>query len=263
MSADWWRERHTCEVLLEEFRTRVLGLFLVFECGGKLEKTFYSGFPVRLENQLFWFTCAHVLKQVRGILKGSNCRVISVRWWDNGETRGAESVPVHDRDFDSFEFDEHYLDVGCVRLGDLDRINILRGGNLKPFSPFDWDFKDQSEAEGHYLLGWSGEDLFVDSERAQNSLTCLPVEELSFETHAEPGPFWSDPLGFYGALRPYSGVDKLPHIDVRGMSGGPILSVRRDRERGIVYRLAAIQRSWHKTKKFIRAERIEKVVGAI
>ena len=261
----WWKMRVTCDHLMAEFRTRLLGLMIVFQEDVEQQPLMYSGIPVSIESQLFWLTSAHVINEIRGIYATRQSEIAALRWWDNSEIPGAETVPFHETELSDFVFDEDELDVGFVKISKWDATNILAAGDLKPFPLFDTQYSSRFNPTGYYLMGWAGEDVVYRSSdpSVSTSLTCLPVEQVDFEGRNRTGEFWSDPDAFYGQIVPYAGEPELPPLNVHGMSGGPILAVRVDKNGQIFYRLTGIQRSWDSQKMIVRAEPVEKIFEAI
>ena len=74
---------------------------------------------------------------------------------------------------------------------------------------------------------------------------------------------WSDEEAFYGKILPYTDFPEFEVEEVKGMSGGPILSVERDPDGRIRYRLVGIIQSWYRSESIIRAEPISRIAQAI
>ena len=97
----------------------------------------------------------------------------------------------------------------------------------------------------------------------QTSITCIPVTKIEYDQIKSDGTFWSDPDAFYGRITPFAGDSEIPPIDIRGMSGGPLLSIERKPDKGLLYRLYAIQRSWESRQRIVRVESMFKVLEII
>ena len=90
-------------------------------------------------------------------------------------------------------------------------------------------------------------------------MTCIPLIKIEYDQCKGEGEFWSDPDAFYGKIVPFSGDSEVPPINIKGMSGGPLLSIERKPDKGFLYRLYGIQRSWESRQRIIRAESIYKI----
>lgn len=264
MPDDWWRSTTTCEVLLNLFSRHLLGLQVVANVNGEAKAEVLSGFLVNIQQQVLWFTAGHVVSYIKRLLSYPEIEILEMRWLDLCEIEGAESIPVHDRSLDMFEMPVNVMDWGIVRIAGLDRENLLNNERVQFLAPQVWKSLHLGKPEGYYVLGWPAQDVEVNQKESsvRASMTCIPVIKLEYDQCKGEGEFWSDPDAFYGRIMPSAGDSEVPPIDIKGMSGGPLLSIERKPDKGFLYRLYGIQRSWNR-QRIIRAESMYKILEII
>ena len=138
------------------------------------------------------------------------------------------------------------LDVGAILPSILDVGNILQNEKVIPINAQIWKNLSQVNPEGYYAIGfprpWSK---YTQAPAPNNKilssikfdLACIPVAEIPPPPEFIDDSRWSDPEAFYGKILPFIDNPNLELEDVKGMSGGPILSVERNSEGRIIYNL--------------------------
>ena len=262
---DWWRRSTTCEILLEQFSRHLLGLQVVASVNGEAKAEVFSGFLVYIQQQVLWFTAGHVVAYIKQLLSHPEIEILEMRWLDFCETKGAESIPVHDRGLYMFEIPKDVMDWGIVLITGLDLANLLKNKRVQFLEPQIWKNLHLGKPEGYYVLGWPAQDVEVNQkEKSVRALmTCIPLIKIEYDQCKGEGEFWSDPDAFYGKIVPFSGDSEVPPINIKGMSGGPLLSIERKPDKGFLYRLYGIQRSWESRQRIIRAESMYKILEII
>jgi hypothetical protein len=265
MPDDWWCRGTTCEVLLECFSRHLLGLEVVASVNGRTKAEVFSGFLVYIHQQVLWFTAGHVVAYIQRLISDPEIEILVMRWLDLCEVNGAESIPVHNRSLEMFAMPENLLDWGIVRIAGLDLENLVKNKRVQFLEPQIWKNLHLGKPEGYYVLGWPAQDVEVNEKESsvRASMICVPVIKLEYDKCSAEGDFWSDPDAFYGRIMPFSGETEVPPIDIRGMSGGPLLSIERKPDKGFLYRLYGIQRSWEVRQHIIRAESMYKILQII
>ncbi len=262
---DWWCYRSTSEVLIRQFVEHVLALSVNYRRGDDIIAEVYSGFVVEITERFFWVTAAHVVNELQALPKHPNIEIISARWWDNCTEAGAETVPMDIGSIDAFAFDESESDIAFVRLGVLEATNILSAGGITPLTEKAWRSEEAAEPVGHYLVGFAHQDVKLDSRAhtVESSLGCIPIQEMNSSDLRDIGISGDDRTAFYGEIIPFSGEPRLPELDVKGMSGGPVLSIEPSEHKGLVYRLVGVQSKWFlPPHRIVVAGRFHRVVEA-
>ncbi|MCI0399682.1 MAG: hypothetical protein L0332_10950 [Chloroflexi bacterium] len=270
---DWWRRLSTCQTLANWFGRYLVGLFFSVSLGGQPQYGVYTGFLLYHRQALLWITAGHVIDEIRGILSSPNVNITMMHWLDGYEFFGAESIPVHNRDLRMYSASSSGIDFGTIAITGLDRENMIRNERLQIMTEQGWRNLHRARPEGYYIVGYPHEwgeyrqdarsgNQIMHSFRA--NLACLPVSRIDYrEPTRSDDEFWSDPEAFYGQILSFADGTEYQPDDIRGMSGGPLLSVERDPSNEIRYRLFGIQRSWLRDSRLIRAEPIQHIAELI
>lgn len=164
------------------------------------------------------------------------------------------------------------LDVGAVLPSILDSGNLLKNDKIVPIDAGIWENLSQASPEGYYAIGFPRPWCHHTQKPAPNNKTlntvkadiaCLPLEQISPPPEFADDAVWSDPEAFYGRLLPYPDYPEFDLQDAKGMSGGPLLSVERDPDGMIRYRLVGVIQSFAPGQSIFRAEPVQKVAEAI
>ena len=265
MPDDWWRKSTICQLLKEYFSRHLLGLQVAADVNGEIKAEVFSGFLVNIHQQALWFTASHVVAYIKRLISNSEIEILHMRWLDFCDIEGAESIPVHNRSLEMFSMPEDVLDWGIVRIAGLDLENLLNNKKVQFLEPQIWKNLHLGKPEGYYILGWPLQDVEVNQEEryVSASMTCVPVIKLEYDQCRGEGDFWNDPDAFYGKIIPFASETEIPPIDIKGMSGGPLLSIERKPDKGFLYRLYGVQRGWEERKRIIRAESMHKILQVI
>jgi len=269
---DWWRWMSTCQILADWFSRHLLGLFLSYRKNSEKQArhAIATGFLLYHREVLLWVTAGHVVDKLDEILSNPNTDVLRMRWLDGCEIPGAESVVVHNRDLMMFSACEQGMNFGVVAIAGLDETNIVNGGRVLVMTEQIWKNLHLAQPEGYYIVGYPKEWLEVRKERLTDNqvrgsaianLACVPVERIDPPTAGQPESFWDDSEAFYGQILPFADDLTGQPESIVGMSGGPVLSIERDLDGNLRYRLFGIQSKWLPRSRKVRAEPIHKVVA--
>lgn len=254
---DWWKTMSVCAVCSNILKGYVLGLMLSGEIGGKFQTGLYSGFLFEFNNTLIWFTAGHVTQDINIIASTTSVNKFKGRWIDWENTEGADSIPINFKDFNAFSGERFGRDLGMFILSPLIMETLVKNTNSVAFRPKHVLDNQDFQPEGYYLLGFPAnlrEEKRINQTLINRStLVCLPIERIPCSPDL---PFENlDPVAFYGKIVDYP--DSLQtKIEVPGMSGGPIIGIKRDPIKGMDYRLYAIQSRWAPESRLIKAEPI-------
>ena len=273
LTSDWWRSIAACEDMARWFRKHLLGLWIRGKVQGDVGHEFYTGFLLDYKDVLLWITAGHVIDRINGILSNQNVDTFQIRWVDQCDTPGADSIPIG-RTLYCYSATELNIDFGAIRIQGLEADNIRACDENKPLTEGVWMGPDRAHPEGYYVLGYPKEGFEtregVDPSGrewgvAEAKLACLPVERVEYEDrHRLRGSaqWWNKTDSFFGQIRPFTDVAIKQPEDIKWMSGAPVFSVERE-PGGIRYRLVGIQSSWVKSVRQIRAEPIHGIVSLI
>ena len=269
LPTDWWRRKSTCQILLNWFKRYLLGLFLSVEIEGKVQHELYTGFLLLYKENLMWATAGHIIDEIREIKSNPNVRIVRMRWLDDSKISGAESVPVHSSNFRTYSATEFGIDFGVADITGLDRENILKNNRIEIMTEQGWKNLHLANPEGYYIIGYPKEWVETNEVRLPNNrilgsvlanAACIPVEQIEYPGKHPTKEFWNDPRAFYGGMLPYSDEPGHQPENIKGMSGGPLISIERTPNREFRYRLFGIQRSWDENTRSIRVEPIENII---
>jgi hypothetical protein len=269
---DWWQSVGACQVLSDVFSRHLLTLFVSYEVEGERNRQIYTGFLLHHSDTLFWVTAGHVIDCINKILADSSYKVLAMRWCDGCEIRGAESVVVHNRDLWMFSTWKYGVDFAVAIITGLDAANILNNDRVRVLTEEVWRKVHLAQPEGYYLVGYPQEwveistDLLSDGRvlgSLRANLACLPLRRIEYPGPDPTDEFWNDPEAFYGEILAFTDGPGYQPGDISGMSGGPVISLERDPDSGIRYRLFGVQRSWKSEERLIRAEPIHRIIDII
>ena len=265
LPSDWWRLSGVTSRLWEWFSQYIIGLAVSGEFSGHSFDYVLSGFLVSFDDLLLWVTAGHVIYDLKKELSHPAVRLTRLRWLDRFPISGAESIPIVSglESFSSTEIDIQGVDFGVIRISGIEESNLRKNSKVQFSTQQAWKDPEKSNPEGFYLLGFPRESFQITNESEDQpvmwvNLAILPVIRIQPKDKS-CGPFWDDLDSFYGQIVPLADHSGSQPQDIAFMSGGPIISVERDPNSGIRYRLFAIQRSWLKGKRIIRGEMVYRI----
>ena len=271
LPSDWWQTAQATYSLLQWFKLHIVGLLLAGSVDHQFQYSFYTGFLLEHTNRLLWLSAGHVVEEIESALSSDRFRVSQFCWLDNYEDPKAPAVPVHRRDMPMHSWKQSSLDLGVVLPSLLDTGNLLRNEKLQLMEERVWRNLAQANPEGFYAIGYprpwtTHTQKQVSPTQALHSLradlACLPLAETTSPA-PPPDDRWLDTAAFYGKILPFPDMPDFEVDDIKGMSGGPVLSVERNKDGRIVYRLVGIVQSWYPSQGIVRAEPIARVAETI
>ena len=270
-SADWWKEERVARILAECFGEHLISLEVAFCLDGKSEYEVYTGFLLSLGVIHLWVTAGHVINRIGELLKHPEVKIVRAGLVDNYSREDAEAIPVSLEDLPVFSAEPHVdFGVAVLRKGYVDPITA--NPRFRPLTPIIWHRREEAEPEGYYIAGIPEEWVEVREigrrggevlRKATMGIACVPVERIKRRTGEEPKDFWNHPGAFYGQLLPIHLENGVPLGSIKGMSGGPVFSIERTKDRQFKYYLFGIQSAWLASERIIRAAPIEHVEGVI
>lgn len=255
---DWWKTIEISSTCSNLFKGYILGLMLSGKIYGTNQTTLFSGFLFEFENTLIWFTAGHVIECINRILSDNNPDEVTGRWMDWETIPGAESIPVNFKEFHPFSSQDYSHDLGMYILGPLETEIIRKNEHSICFHVDQATDIQNFEPEGYFLLGFPAslrEEARINQFQSsfKSALVCLPIAKIPFSPDL---PFQTpNPNAFHGKIIDFPDSPST-QFSVPGMSGGPVIGIKRDPLKGIDYRLFAIQSDWLSESRLIRAEPI-------
>lgn len=269
---NWWQSARAASTLLQWFRRHVVPLLVAGEVNENIQHNVYAGLLLDHGETLVWLTAGHVVDELRTILASPTFKLSAIAWLDEFDAKNAENVRLHRTDIPMNSWRAAGLDVGVILPSELDTGNIRKNNGVSPVNSVIWENLKQAKPEGYYAIGfprpWSKHEQKLLSNKQilhtiNADLICLPLEEVSPPVEFSEDPKWSNKEAFYGKILPFTDDPTFEMDDLKGLSGGPILSVERDSRGRIGYRLVGIIDSWAPAQSIIRAEPINQISVAV
>ena len=225
---------------------------------------------LQVGNLTFWITAGHVLEDVLRLRDEPSVKIVSAAWNDGYENKHADGVLFSLDDVPAYI--DPNIDFGAIVIRPGYARPLLANPQVRPMTPNVWLDHENANPEGYYLVGvpteWTDYEEVgrTEKERIYSSgarIVCIPVERIPWASGKEPKDFWDDPDAFYAKLLDVwkSPTEKLTSI--KGMSGGPIVSIERTPDSELKYRLYGIQSAWLPKSRILRAEPVAKVAAII
>lgn len=263
----WWRDGARCKALRDCFEQHIVGLHVGFKQDDEIKDMILTGCIRVHDGYCFWITAAHVIELIRKLSSDPTVEILRSVWLDHAPESLGGSLPVDLSDLSTAFLDPNGFDFGFVLLSPGYAVPLLKTPTIEALDSTIWLNHNNATPEGFLLVGYPSEWIASEDRASKDTrtfrygLACLPAECIEDRgEHANVGlsTFWGRNDCFYGQLVPFSdGGDDIVG-SIRGMSGGPLLSVERHNER-IRYRLFGIQSCWLEDSRMIRAAHIEPI----
>lgn len=268
-----WKNEEIARAIHLWFRKYVIALSIGYTVedknGGEDEAgcAFCTGFLLCYHNEFMWLTAGHVLEIVDGIFKSNFHNIHSVAWNDNDGVKGISKIPVDYNRLRRYKVVNNECDIGVIlfKKGDLDFENIRNNLNNKWFV---WENSSLLEPDGFCLIGFPVEvaktKVLVQGSKAHcnydTQIMCFPVEKIKPDKSRRADDFWKHAGWFYGKALPIRKDDGKQLEDIKGMSGGPIISFNVSPDGVIKFWPVAIQSTWLPNSRILCGTPISKAV---
>lgn len=232
------------DALVGYFSKHLIPVYFTFVTGEITHSGYMSAFLVSMNDKWFLITAGHCMddveKNVNNGYEIKTCRLI-----DSGGLAARHVIPIP---FDylsalKVHVDTKGFDYGAIYINDYYK-TLLLSNKVVPLSEHVWE-KQPSDPDFYRLLGLPNELTEVTDEIFSIGTTLHVVKEL--EQKPSDFPETRAPM-FYGQIQL---DDTLTNI--KGMSGGPIFSFKRNVKGELKYWLHAIQSRWMPSKNYIAA----------
>jgi hypothetical protein len=222
----------------------VVGMHVRYRMASTVCHEFFTGFLMYHNEVHLWLSAGHVVEKIRLMLEDRRIDRLNTALVDHRSPTEADYIPLDLSVVPKFVQDPDGFDFGAIPL----RLNIAALLRRNPYTQFMtsdiWRGRNVSEPDGMYVVGhpyiWN---VFNEGRngrgRLMTNVACLPairVADRGESANEGSSTFWGRTDCFYGQLVPFRGSSSLLVQDIRGMSGGPILSLHQESGR-LVYRL--------------------------
>jgi len=275
LSSDWWEKYKYFYLVKEQVDRFILGLFLAVLIDGKLQVYLYSGFVQFFQNQYYWISTKHSIKNIINVFNLEGVKIESFRWIDRCEIEGAKSIPVSNHNL-QYHFSENF-DIGYILLNDFDLRALKNNKRFIFITRKVWFNSDEIIPDGYCAIGFPQEfgnlsqPIKVTESLGQyvytSNLSYIPLEHIPFEQIENQditltNIIITDSDAFYARILSDPDVsDYLPRSIV-GLSGGPIIAfLRNPKIKDITVYLVGIQISWFPEQRIIKAEPITRIAS--
>jgi len=272
---DWWKWGNTALVLSDWFHRHLLGLSIAYDDESGRHRAHASGFLVDYLGKLCWFSAGHVVVEILRIRNDPKYRLSDFRWLDRHPAKDASTLPAHNKQPTAYYQYGRGRDFGMIVLDGLDELHVRSNEGLVLMTEQGWANLEGSNPEGYYVFGFPIEWQSVDETPANTRqtrvalvapLSCLPVVRIDPPLVSVRDEFWDDKNAFYGEIVAFERIEdpaQFQPSDIVGMSGGPLLSLERQLDGRIRYRLFGVLVSWNKRNRYVRVEPIQRIIDEL
>lgn len=250
----WWKSKPACDKFSDIFKGYILGLLISGLFSDKQQSYLYSGFLFCIDDTIIWFTAGHVTQNITDVILNTPIEDFLGRWIDWEDNNWDNFIPVNFKNFPLFSGCKNNCDLGMYILSPQEKEIIVMNTNSICFEKKHVIGLETFQPEGFYLLGFPKdlrEETITETTTFYKSpIDCVPIERM---TYSKDIPFDNpDPRFFYGKVVDFSDNPKIRY-SIDGMSGGPIIGIKKDAIKGADYRLYAIQSCWLPESRIVQA----------
>jgi hypothetical protein len=227
--------------------------------GGIAQVCICSGFVMRTRQIWSLVTAGHVLDEIDRE-RQAGIKLVSFRLWD-GWTPSAKHRSYIPFDFDAapkFRLNREGMDYGLFPLNQLLVENLTANG-VVPIGEEHYEEKWPEDFDGYAMIGTPGRTVTLErhGERTTKLSQSICVIHLAAESHPPPELVKPFPRFYARILVPEDSQEwRTIGADIRGMSGGPVIGIRRDRN-GVQYWVIGIQSGWLESQRTIAASHFQ------
>ncbi|MCD6392134.1 MAG: hypothetical protein J7M40_01365 [Planctomycetes bacterium] len=230
----------------------------------------FSSFVVSVQKIWFLITAGHILKNIDTRIQ-SGRRIVKARIIDSFQDKqdftslpfdfdGAPKVPIYSS--------VDGVDYGAILLEPF-YVRALFAGGTRAFD--EKEYEDcPDEADKYFLLGFPTEARNIDHKYDESGgnvgidIGCplIPIQRID----KPPSALQSGERRFYAKVPVIEGnrcAENGTMTDIAGMSGGPIIAVKKNRSGIIRYWIVAVQSGWLRSERVLAACYLEPFINAL
>lgn len=230
----------------------------------------FSAFVVSVQNIWFLITAGHILRDIETRIKPRR-RIVKARLIDSLQnSQNKESIP--------FDFDdapkapiyrkEEGIDYGIIMLRP-GYVRLLLAGGTRAFDEKEYE-NPPGKADKYFLLGFPSQARKIDHTRREGGgnitidIGCplVPIQPVD----DPPAELQLTEIRFYAKVPIIKGnryAEDGKMTDIEGMSGGPIIAVKKISSGEIRYWIIAVQSGWLKSERILAACYMEPLINAL
>jgi len=241
---DWWRSGKHLELLTRSFLADpVIGLAAHLEGGAPSLTEVATGFAIFHAGFCWWVTAGHVVQSLKSMAEDPRYAVKEFCFCDGYFHPDACTIPVAaDHLRQAWDHYEPGLDIGMLPLRDIYLRPLAASNAFTPLDERGWQGMPNSDDDRYFVVGLPRESI----DGAQATLRCVPLKRIESKPkrHASD-PFWGRDHAFYAeVIDILDDGDHPPVRDIRGMSGGPVYQIGRDKNKKLRFWLVGVQSDW-------------------
>lgn len=230
----------------------------------------FSAFVISVQNIWFLITAGHILRDIETRIK-SGRRIVKARLIDSlQDNQNKMSIPFdfHDAPKAPIYREEEGIDYGVILLRAC-YVRLLVAGGTRAFN--ENEYKDlPGKAEKYFLLGFPSQARKINHTRRELGgnitidigcplLPIQPVDDPPAELRLTEKRFYVKVPIIPGNRYAEDGI----MTDIDGMSGGPIIAVKKINSGEIRYWIIGVQSGWLKSKRILAACYMEPLINAL
>lgn len=226
------------------------------------EKNFaFSAFVIEIRGVWCLVTAGHVINDIEVVVKHPEWKLHRCGLADffSLNPKVKEPTPFPFETTHKIHVDQDGMDIGLIPLPDFYR-HSLQGNNVEPIPVAAWRSHSPPACDAYALLGLPAEHIqTIEASASRGSgqsvlLAMVPVIPCPFP----PEKITSNIPRFAATLFDGGELDS-----VKGMSGGPIIGIRRKEGGSLEYACVAVQGEWNRRDRMIFGTPVSMVVGVI
>lgn len=228
---------------------------------GKEKHFAFSGFVIAIRGVWCLMTAGHVIENINAAIRHPKVKLLRCRLMDffGLDAKVKEPLPISYETEHVIHIDQHGVDIGMLPLRPLYQSSLEANGVI-PMPTAGWSGYSVPKCDQYVLLGLPEENI-EPVEETEHHGGGLRVRLVYAPLKAEPVP----------SIDP---VSKIPRFAARldeggelksvvGMSGGPIIEVRKRPDEGWEYACIAIQGSWNEAQRMVFGTPAGIIVGTV
>ncbi len=269
---DWWSQSGICRLFADKMSKSLVGLHVLYEKDGKNYDIVYSGVLVLHDKYCVWITAGHLIDELSMIREDADVHHLRGAWLDKATDTPFSCVPTPMHELTGGKVNNPGVDFGFIVIPAAVARPLLNSIAVEPMTESRWRGCDSEFTEGYMMMGFPRSLVHTNWAETNGGLSstttftpvALPielVEDLGEDANSYDQSFWGHKTAFYGrVLEPSPTPANIQ--DIKGMSGGPIFSVRREGN-GVRCHLFALQSSWLPDSRIAKATRIDTIDGLL